>query len=258
MKVLILAGGFGTRISEESDKKPKPIVEIGSHPILWHIMKIYSNYGFNDFVILLGYKSYVIKEYFSNYFLHENDVVFDFSKQSMEVLKKKNENWKVTLVDTGLNTMTGGRILRAKDFVNDEPFLLTYGDGLGNVNIPELLEFHKKHGKAVTMTTVQPEARFGGIHFNDNEERVEKFVEKPKGEGGWINGGFFVCQPEVFEYIEKGDDTIWEIDALEKLAKDNELYAYKHHGFWKPMDTLRDKNQLTEMWESEKAPWKVW
>lgn len=258
MKVLILAGGFGTRISEESDKKPKPIVEIGSHPILWHIMKIYSNYGFNDFVILLGYKSYVIKEYFSNYFLHENDVVFDFSKQSMEVLKKKNENWKVTLVDTGLNTMTGGRILRAKDFVNDEPFLLTYGDGLGNVNIPELLEFHKKHGKAVTMTTVQPEARFGGIHFNDNGERVEKFVEKPKGEGGWINGGFFVCQPEVFEYIEKGDDTIWEIDALEKLAKDNELYAYKHHGFWKPMDTLRDKNQLTEMWESEKAPWKVW
>ncbi|MDD0852535.1 glucose-1-phosphate cytidylyltransferase [Halobacteriovorax sp. GB3] len=256
MKVLLLAGGFGTRISEESNLKPKPMIEIGGMPILWHIMKIYSSYGFNDFVILCGYKGYYIKEYFANYFLHRSDVTINLEDNSLEVHKTFSENWKITLIDTGLNTMTGGRVKRAKDYINNEPFMLTYGDGVSNVNVKELVDFHKSHGKHMTVTTVQPDGRFGAIEMND-EGSVSKFLEKPKGDGGWINGGFFVCQPEVIDYIEN-DSTIFEKDPMENLAKDSQIMAYKHDGFWKPMDTLRDKNQLSGMWENDKAPWKIW
>ncbi len=258
MKVLLLAGGFGTRFSEETELKPKPMINIGAHPILWHIMKIYSEYGFNDFVILLGYKGYVIKEFFANYFMYNSDITIDVANNQMRVLNNKSENWKITLLETGLNTMTGGRILQAKDVVGNEPFMLTYGDGVGDVNLNELLRFHKTHGKAVTMTTVQPDGRFGGVDFGSDEGYVKSFVEKPNGDGGWINAGFFVCEPKAFDYITCGHNTIWEREPLENLAKDGELFAYKHKGFWKPMDTLRDNKQLNEMWENNEAKWKIW
>ena len=257
MKVLILAGGFGTRISEESINKPKPLITVGSYPILWHIMKIYSAHGFNDFVILLGYKGYAIKEYFSNYFLHQSDVTIDFSDNSVEYHHSKAEPWRVSLVDTGLNTMTGGRILRAKDYIGNEPFLLTYGDGVGNVDIRATVEMHKKENRLCTMTAVQPEGRFGGVGLIQESNEVESFVEKPIGDGGWINGGFFVCQPEVLSYITS-DETTWEREPLEKLASSGQLTAFKHRGFWKPMDSMRDHKQLNELWENDNAPWKIW
>lgn len=257
MKVLILAGGFGTRFSEETYDKPKPMIQIGEQPILWHIMKIYSHYGFNDFVVLLGYKSYVIKEYFYNYFLHQSDITIDISNNNVRILNNTAEPWKITLLDTGLNTMTGGRILRAKQHIGNEPFLLTYGDGVCDVNINELMEFHKKHGKAATMTSVQPEGRFGSMKIDDSSA-ISNFLEKPKGDGNWINGGFFVCEPRVLDYIKKGDETVWENSPLENLARDRELFAYKHDGFWQPMDTLKDKNMLNNLWEKGEAKWKVW
>jgi glucose-1-phosphate cytidylyltransferase len=257
MKVAILAGGFGTRLSEETANLPKPMVPIGDKPILWHIMKMYSNFGFNEFVILGGYKCYVIKEYFANYFLHQSDVSFNLAENSMEVLNSETEPWKVTILDTGLNTMTGGRIKRAEKYLNDAPFMLTYGDGVSDIKIDKLLEFHKFHGKTLTMTAVQPEGRFGAMEL-ENDNRVNHFMEKPKGDGAWINGGFFVCEPEVFQYINEGDQTVWERSPLETMAKEGELYAYNHFGFWKPMDMLRDKMQLEELWNLNKAPWKNW
>ncbi|AXH11855.1 glucose-1-phosphate cytidylyltransferase [Halarcobacter bivalviorum] len=257
MKVLLLAGGLGTRLAEETDLRPKPMVEVGGKPILWHIMKIYSKYGFNEFVILLGYKGYYIKEYFANYFLHQSDVTLDISTGKMEVLNNSSEPWKITLLDTGVDSMTGGRVKRAQDFVGDEPFMLTYGDGVSDINIEELVEFHKSHGKAMTMTSAQPDARFGALEISSDNQVIE-FKEKPKGEGGWINAGFFVCEPKVFDYITQGDSTIFEQEPLMNLAKDGEIYTYKHDGFWKPMDTLRDKQQLEKLWETKKAPWKVW
>lgn len=256
MKVLILAGGYGTRISEESDIKPKPMIEIGGKPILWHIMKHYSSYGFNEFVILLGYKSYVIKEYFSNYYLHNSDVTIDTSKRQMEIHNNYSENWKITLIDTGLDTMTGGRVKRAKDFIGNEPFMLTYGDGVSDVNLKDLLAFHEKHGKKITMTAIQPDGRFGALQI-EADNKISSFLEKPKGDGAWINGGFFVCEASVLDYIQN-DETIFERDPLENLAKEGQLYSFKHSGFWKCMDTLRDKNQLNEMWEKGKAKWKNW
>jgi glucose-1-phosphate cytidylyltransferase len=256
MKVLILAGGFGSRLSEETDIRPKPMAEIGGKPILWHIMKHYSFYGFNEFVILLGYKGYYIKEYFANYFLHQSDVTIDLSNNKMQVHNNSSEPWKVTLLDTGLNTMTGGRVKRAKEFINNETFMLTYGDGVSDINLHQLLSFHKQHGKAITMTSVQPEGRFGALEIDANN-RVLSFMEKPKGDGSWINGGFFVCEPKVLDYIE-ADETIFEREPLENLAKDGELFTYRHQGFWKCMDTLRDKNQLNELWNSNQAKWKIW
>ena len=257
MKVLLLAGGFGTRLSEETDIRPKPMVEIGGKPILWHIMKIYSRYGFNEFVVLLGYKGYYIKEYLANYFLHQSDVTIDLCNGSMEVHNNSSEPWKVTLLDTGLYSMTGGRIKRAEKFVGDEPFMLTYGDGVADINIQNLLDFHKSHGKAMTMTSAQPEGRFGALNI-DEKNQVTNFLEKPKGDGGWINAGFFVCEPKVFEYITEGDSTVFEQTPLQTLAKDGEIFTYKHKGFWKPMDTLRDKMQLQKLWDSGQAPWKIW
>jgi len=256
MKVVLLAGGLGTRLSEETDIKPKPMVEIGGKPILWHIMKIYSHHGFNEFIICLGYKGHVIKEYFSNFFLHHSDVTFDLKQNKMEVHNSEAENWKITLVDTGKDSMTGGRIKRIEKYVNNSTFMLTYGDGVSDINIKELVEFHKKNKKMVTVTAVQPESRFGVLDIN-NANEVKSFLEKPKGESGWINGGFFVCEPEVFKYI-KGDDTIWERDPLENIAKDNNLCAFKHEGFWKPMDSLKDKHDLNKYWDTNKAEWKLW
>lgn len=256
MKVLILAGGFGTRISEESDIKPKPMIDIGGKPIIWHIMKHYSSFGHNEFVILLGYKSYVIKEYFANYYLHNSDVTIDTANQTMEIHNNYSENWKITLIDTGLHTMTGGRVKRAKDYIGNEPFMLTYGDGVSDVNLKELLDFHKKHGKKITMTSIQPEGRFGALKIEE-DNKISNFLEKPKGDGAWINGGFFVCEPSVLNYIQN-DETIFEREPLENLAKEGELYSFKHAGFWKCMDTLRDKHQLNEMWDSGKAKWKNW
>lgn len=257
MKVVILAGGFGTRISEESHLKPKPMIEIGERPILWHIMKIYSYYGFNDFIICLGYKGYCIKEYFAHYFLHESDVTFDFTNNNQRKIHNHTaEPWRVTLVNTGIETMTGGRVKRIKPYVGNEPFMLTYGDGVSDVNIQELLNYHKSHGKLATVTSVQPTGRFGALELSENN-RVLGFREKPKGDGHWINAGFFVLQPEVFDYI-KDDSTILEREPLENLAKDGELVAHKHHGFWQPMDTIRDKKYLEELWQSNNAPWKSW
>lgn len=256
MKVLLLAGGFGTRLSEETSVVPKPMVEVGGRPMLWHIMKIYSAHGYNDFVVLLGYKGYYIKEFFANYFLHQSDVTIHLDSGKMEIHNNSSEPWKVTLLDTGLNTMTGGRIKRAKDFIGNEPFMLTYGDGVADVDITALVEYHKAHGKKVTMTSIQPEGRFGALEI-DADLNVRKFHEKPKGDGAWINGGYFVCQPEVLDYIE-GDHTVFEQQPLESLAIEGELKTYKHDGFWKCMDTLRDKMQLNEMWESGKPKWKVW
>lgn len=257
LKVVLLAGGLGTRISEESMLKPKPMIEIGGKPILWHIMKLYSHYGFNDFVILLGYKSYVIKEYFANYFLHQSDVTIDLKNNGMEIHNNSSEPWKVTLLDTGLSTMTGGRIKRAQKFIGDESFMLTYGDGVSDIDIRNLVEFHRTHDGAVTMTSVQPEGRFGALDI-EKDGQVSSFVEKPKGDGHWINAGFFVCDSKVFDYLKDGDSTIFEQAPLKNLAKDGEINAYKHTGFWKPMDTLRDKNNLNEMYDEDRAPWKVW
>lgn len=256
MKVVILAGGFGTRISEETDLKPKPMIEIGDRPILWHIMKYYSSYGFKDFIICLGYKGYVIKEYFANYFLHQSDVTIDLKENKLEIKSSKAEPWKITLIDTGLNTMTGGRLKRIQKYVGEETFMLTYGDGVADVNIDELLRIHKERGKNATLTAVQPTGRFGSIEIG-NEQDVLSFQEKPKGDGAWISGGFFVLEPSVFDYIE-GDQTILEREPLETLASEKELTAFKHHSFWHPMDTLRDKNYLETLWQSEKAPWKKW
>jgi len=258
MKVLILAGGFGTRISEETGLKPKPMIEIGGKPILWHIMKLYSKYEFNEFVILLGYKGYYIKEYFANYFLHQSDVTIDIKDNSIDILNNSSEPWKITLLDTGLNSMTGGRVKRAQDFIGDEPFMLTYGDGVSNINIDELVKFHKSHGKILTMTSAQPDGRFGALSINKENNQVLEFKEKPKGDGSWINAGFFVCNPEVFDYITEGDSSVFEQGPLKNLAKDGQLYTFKHHDFWMPMDTLRDKNKLNDLWDSNTAPWAVW
>ena len=257
MKVLLLAGGLGTRLSEETDIKPKPMVDIGGKPILWHIMKTYSHHGFNEFVILLGYKGYYIKEYFSNYFLHQSDVTIDISDGSMEIHNNSSEPWKVTLLDTGLDSMTGGRIKRAQDFIGSEPFMLTYGDGVADINISELVKFHQSHGKSMTMTSAQPDGRFGALDIDDNN-KVKEFKEKPKGDGSWINAGYFVCEPKVFDYIVDGDSSVFEQESLMNLAKDGEVHTYKHHDFWMPMDTLRDKHKLNELWNSDKAPWRVW
>ena len=257
MKVLILAGGMGTRLSEETNLIPKPMVEINGKPILWHIMKIYSAYGYNDFIILLGYKGYVIKEYFANYFLHKSDVTFNMKENKMTIHEEHCEPWHVTLIDTGLHTMTGGRVKRAQKYVGNEPFMLTYGDGVSDIDIEKLVEFHKAHGKAATMTSVQPEGRFGALVFNEDGE-VTSFAEKPKGDGSWINAGFFICEPKVFDYITEGDATIFERSPLENLAKDGELYTYHHNGFWKCMDTLRDKQQLQAMCDEGNAPWISW
>ncbi|MFV0378022.1 MAG: glucose-1-phosphate cytidylyltransferase [Mangrovibacterium sp.] len=257
MKVLILAGGLGSRLSEETDIKPKPMVEIGGHPILWHIMKIYSCYGYCDFIILCGYKGYIIKEYFANYYRHRSDMTIDLANNSTTYHKNSAEPWKITLIDTGVDSMTGGRIKRVQSYVGNEPFMLTYGDGVSDIDINKLVSFHQNHGKLITMTAVQPEGKFGALTIND-EKQVLSFQEKPQGDGAWINGGFFVCQPGVFDYINEGDKTIFEREPLETLASDGELFSYKHYGFWKPMDTLKDKEQLTGLILSGSAPWIKW
>lgn len=257
MKTVILAGGLGTRLSEETDLKPKPMVEIGGKPILWHIMKIYSHYGFNDFVVLTGYKSHIIKEYFINYYTRYSDITVNLAENSVEIHKTRTEPWKVTMLYTGQDTMTGGRILRAKDYIGNETFMLTYGDGVADVNIPELINYHKKSNKPATMTAVQQSGRFGAIDIKQ-DNTISSFVEKPKGDGAWINGGFFVLESDIFDYIKNGDKTIWEHEPLESLAKTNQLNAFKHNGFWRPMDTLRDKIELTDMWNTGNAPWQVW
>jgi len=255
MKVLILAGGYGTRLSEETDVRPKPMVEIGGRPILWHIMKIYSHYGFNDFVVLTGYKGYYIKEYFANYFLHQSDITFDLANNSATFHRTKTEPWRVTILDTGLHSMTGGRVKQAAEHIAGERFMLTYGDGVADVNIKSLLDFHCTHKKLATITSVQPEGRFGAVEI-DTDHQVLRFNEKPKGDGTWVNGGFFVCEPEVLNYISD-NDTVFEQAPLEKLASEGQLVSFKHIGFWKPMDTLRDKTQLNQMWEAGEAKWKV-
>lgn len=255
MKAVILAGGLGTRISEETSSKPKPLIEIGEMPILWHIMKIYSSYGINDFIICCGYKGYMIKQYFANYSLHMSDVTFDMKNNSMEVHHKSVEPWKVTLVDTGLDTLTGGRLNRIKKYVDDDTFCFTYGDGVADINISDLIKFHKNKKKIATVTAVQPPGRFGTLEIENDD--VLKFIEKPVGDGNWINGGFFVLEPNVFDYIE-GDSTIWEREPLEKLSFQRSLSVYKHKGFWQSVDTLRDKNHLEELWASGKADWKIW
>lgn len=255
MKAVILAGGLGTRIAEETHLKPKPMIEIGGRPILWHVLKIYSAHGINQFIICCGYKSYSIKEYFANYFLHMSDVTFDMEHNQMEVHQRKAEPWRVTLVDTGEATMTGGRLKRVSEYLGDDNFCFTYGDGVADVDITGLIAFHRAHGKQATVTAVQPAGKYGALEIGGT--RVESFVEKPHGDGGWINGGFFVLNPAVIQRIP-ADDTIWERQPLESLAHEGELQCYKHTGFWQPMDTLRDKNYLEELWQSGRAPWKVW
>ena len=256
MKVVLLAGGFGTRLSEETEIKPKPMVEIGGKPILWHIMKIYSHYGYNEFIICLGYKGYVIKEYFANYFLHMADVTFDMENNTMQVLDKHAEHWKVTLVDTGQNTMTGGRIKRIQEYVGNEPFMVTYGDGVADVNIADLVKFHENNGKIATLTAVQPSGRFGSLDIVE-DNIINSFVEKPKGDNSWINAGFFVFEPVFFDYIND-DLSVLEKEPLVELTKKGELISFKHSGFWKPMDTLREKYELDKIWQSGTAPWKFW
>ncbi|MGL5596272.1 glucose-1-phosphate cytidylyltransferase [Cetobacterium somerae] len=257
MKAVILAGGFGTRLSEATNLIPKPMVEIGGKPILWHIMKTYSLHGINEFVICCGYKAYVIKEWFANYFMHNSDVTVDLANNTIEVHECKAEPWKVTLVDTGLHTMTGGRIKRIQKYIGDEPFLLTYGDGVSDIDITASIEEHKKNGKALTVTAYKPNGKFGALEIDDAGS-VNAFTEKPAGDGMWINAGYFICEPEVFSYITEGDSTIFEKAPLENLAKDGKMHSYKHTGFWKPMDTLRDNTELNAMWDSGKAPWKKW
>ncbi len=256
MKAVILAGGLGTRLSEETSSRPKPMVEIGGKPILWHIMKMYSHHGINEFIICCGYKGYVIKEYFANYFLHTSDVTFDMQSNSMHVHERRAEPWKVTLVDTGDDSMTGGRLGRVAQYVKDEQdFCFTYGDGVGDIDITSSIAFHRAHGKAATLTSTYPPGRFGALDMKNGQ--VRSFTEKPKGDGAMINGGFFVLSPKVLSYIS-GDNTVWENEPLMQLADNGELMAYEHHGFWQPMDTLRDKNLLEQLWASNKAPWKKW
>jgi glucose-1-phosphate cytidylyltransferase len=255
MKAVILAGGFGTRISEETTARPKPMIEIGGMPVLWHILKVYSHHGINDFVICLGYKGYVIKEYFANYFLHMSDVTIDLSSNKLEVHHKHAEPWRITLVDTGVETQTGGRLKRVADYLDGDTFCFTYGDGLADIDIGAELAFHRNNGVLATMCAVQPPGRFGAIEIRDH--RITRFQEKPSGDGAWVNGGFFVLEPGVLRHID-GDDTIWEREPLESLARDGELSAFAHQGFWQPMDTLRDKVKLDELWQTGKAPWKVW
>ncbi len=257
MKVVILAGGLGTRLSEETRFIPKPMVEIGGKPILWHIMKLYSYYGFNDFIILSGYKSHIIKEYFVNYYQRYSDITVDMQNNSVEIHKMQTEPWKVTILYTGQNTMTGGRIKKAQQYIGNERFLLTYGDGISDVNILETIDKHEKSNKILTMTAVQLAGRFGALVIKD-DNMITSFMEKPMGDESWINGGFFVCEPEVFDYIKDGDSTIFERAPLENLAKDKQLNAHKHRGFWRPMDTLKDKNDLTYMWQNNQAPWAIW
>jgi glucose-1-phosphate cytidylyltransferase len=257
MKAVILAGGFGTRLSEETGVRPKPMVEIGDRPILWHIMKIYSAYGIDDFIVCLGYKGYMIKEFFAKYSLHRSDVTFDLRNNDMQIHQNDTEPWKVTLVDTGANSMTGGRLKRVQKYIGNETFCMTYGDGVSDLNIRELIEFHKQQKKLATLTAVKLPGRFGAFKLNENQMQIHSFKEKPQGDGAWINGGFFVLEPEVMDYIE-GDSTIWEQNPMEKLAEDGMLAAYRHTGFWHPMDTLRDKTTLDQLYQNSKAPWKVW
>ena len=255
MKAVILAGGLGTRISEESYLKPKPMIEIGGHPILWHIMKIYSNHGINEFIICLGYKGYIIKEYFSNYFLHTSDVTFNLQGNDVEIHRRYAEPWQVTLIDTGENTMTGGRLKRVERYLNNESFCFTYGDGVSDVNISEVIDFHKKNGRKATVTAIQPPGRYGALDIQDNI--IKRFQEKPAGDGAWVNGGFFVLEPSVIDYIDN-DATVWEEEPLKAMARDGELAVYKHGGFWQSMDTLREKNLLERLWQSNNAPWRTW
>lgn len=258
MKVVILAGGYGTRISEESHLKPKPMIEIGDRPILWHIMKIYSHYGYNDFIICLGYKGYMIKEFFADYYMHTSDITFDFTERNKMIIHNNvAEPWKVTLVDTGLNTMTGGRIRRIEKYVHEEPFLFTYGDGVSDININELVEYHKTKNVTATMTAIQPGGRFGVLNINEDTDNIECFTEKAKEDGGWINGGFMVLEPEIFRYLID-DETVFERQPLEALAMEGRIAAFKHYDFWQCMDTQRDKYALEKLWESGSAPWKVW
>lgn len=257
MKVVILAGGYGTRLSEETGVKPKPMVEIGEKPILWHIMKIYAAHGLQDFIICLGYKGFAIKEYFASYALQMSDVTFNLRENTIETHKNGTEPWRVTLVDTGQNTMTGGRIKRIMKYIGDETFCLTYGDGVSDVNIGDVIQFHKNQESIVTLTAVQPPGRFGAFNLERNQCKITTFKEKPQGDGAWINGGFFVCEPRVMDFIT-GDSTVWEREPMEEMADKGMLAAYRHYGFWHPMDTLRDKMHLEELWNSEKAPWKIW
>jgi glucose-1-phosphate cytidylyltransferase len=260
MKAVILAGGFGTRISEESGIRPKPMVEVGGKPILWHIMKVYSHYGINEFIVCCGYKGYMIKEYFSNYFLHMSDITFDMAHNKMEVHRKQVEPWKITLIDTGEDVMTGGRIKRVKEYIGNEPFCLTYGDGVSNVDIAKSIEFHNNQKSLVTLTAVQQRGRFGVFSLSSGQNHINSFKEKPQSDGqddAWINGGFFVVEPEAIDYID-GDQTVWEREPLEALAEAGKLSAFRHKGFWFPMDTLRDKNVLEDMWNSGEAEWKIW
>ncbi len=257
MKAVILAGGLGTRISEETHLKPKPMIEIGGKPILWHILKIYSAHGVNDFIICCGYKGYLIKEYFANYFLHMSDVTFSLRDNTMKIHQNQTEPWQVTLVDTGDNTMTGGRLKRVRKYLNeDEPFCFTYGDGVGDIDITALIDFHSQHGKLATLTATRPPGRYGALKLGSNSS-VDYFQEKPEGDGSWINGGFFVLHPAVIDRISE-DSTVWEDGPLTGLAKDQQLFAYKHTGFWQPMDTLREKTLLNDLWEKNNAPWKIW
>lgn len=256
MKVIILAGGLGTRLSEETSIKPKPMVEIGGMPILWHIMKIYSHFGFNDFIICLGYKGYVIKEFFANYYLHKSDITFDLQNKSMKIHNHSVENWKVTLVDTGDLTMTGGRLLRVKDYLNEKQFMMTYGDGVADININDLVRYHNAERKIATLTAVQPSGRFGALSIEENSY-VSNFQEKPIGDGQWVNAGYFVLEPEIFNYL-KDDETVFEKDSLQTLAKESNLKAFKLNGFWMPMDKLSDKVELEKMWNENNAPWRIW
>jgi glucose-1-phosphate cytidylyltransferase len=257
MKVIILAGGLGTRISEESHLKPKPMIEIGERPILWHIMKIYSHFGYNDFIICLGYKGFSIKEYFAHYFLHESDVTFDFRNDNQSIIHHHSaEPWKVTLVNTGLHTMTGGRIKKVQKYIGDQSFMMTYGDGVGDIDIAALVSHHRSRGKIATVTSTQPVGRFGALDIVDND-LVQGFQEKPRGDGGWINSGFFILESQIFDYID-GDFTLFEREPLERLSEEKQLSTYKHSGFWQPMDTLRDKNLLEDLWNKGDAPWKLW
>jgi glucose-1-phosphate cytidylyltransferase len=257
MKLVILAGGLGTRISEETQLKPKPMVEIGGKPILWHIMKLYACHGIEDFVVCLGFKGYMIKEYFVNYCLHQSDITVDVGSNSIRMHGAPAENWKVTLVDTGEETMTGGRLKRTAKYLDEDTFCMTYGDGVGDIDVTDLIRFHRSHGAAATVTATQPPGRFGSLRLSDCEELVEGFQEKPPGDGGWINGGFFVLSRSVLDLIED-DRTVWESGPLERLAASGQLHAYKHKGFWQPMDTLRDKNHLEQLWQTGQAPWRVW
>lgn len=257
MKAVILAGGLGTRLSEETVVRPKPMVEIGGRPILWHIMKIFSNFGINEFVVCCGYKGHVIKEFFANYMLHSSDVTFDIKANEMQVHQNGAEPWRVTLAETGQETMTGGRLKRVADYIGNETFCFTYGDGVADVDIGKLVRFHWDQGKLATLTATQPPGRFGAFRLSANDARITSFHEKPDGDGAWVNGGFFVLEPQVLDYIE-GDTTVWEAEPLERLAQEGNLCAYRHHGFWQPMDTLRDKKYLEDLWQSNHAPWKVW